>query len=79
MWWWTYRKSGSIKIFLICASLISELCNDFEENLFDKSIDETKIRHQHAELPYMEERFLKDTDALLKMFLSRGNLFNVEQ
>ena len=54
------QNPTSLKQFLVCTPIISDLCKDFEEGSLNNADRESVIHLHHAESPYMQHRFLKD-------------------
>ena len=69
----------ALKRFLVCSPLVSQLCKDFEDVSLNRSNKETGIKHHHAELPYLQERFLTDKEKLRKSIISQGNPFSTSK
>ena len=58
---------------------MSQLCKDFEDVSLNRSNKETGIKHHHAELPHLQERFLTDKEKLRKSIISQGNPFSTSK
>ena len=69
---------AALKRFLVCAPLVSEQCKDFEASSIDSNGESSTEKH-HAESLYMQQRFLRDNESLIKTILTQGNPFNVSQ
>ena len=69
---------AALKRFVVCAPLVGELCKDFEASFMDVH-GETSTNKHHAESLYMQQRFLKDNESLLKTISTQGNPFNTSQ
>ena len=69
---------AALKRFLVCAPLVGELCKDFEASFMDVH-GESSTNKLHAESLYMQQRFLRDNESLLKTISTQGNPFNASQ